>query len=384
MKDIAFVIESLQCGGAEKSLVTLLNVLDYNTFNVDLILFKKGGEFEKFVPKQVVINYIQPQKESKKIVGFYSRLKFWIKKKVTKQHVAQSYWGVFNHTISNFNKNYDIAIAYNQGFATYYTATKMSAKIKFAWLNTDYKNAGYHIKFDLPYYNCYNNIVCVSKESELSLNGEIQRINKNKLPTIVIKDISDQDFINKMSIENTGFNYNTKFTNILTVGRLAKAKGYHLAVESCNILVNKGYPVKWYVIGDGPQRNDIENLIKDKNLQEHFFLLGFKENPYPFMKTCNLYVQTSLFEGLGLTVIEATILNKPIVTTNFPTATSIIEHGKTGLICDMNANDISMNIQKYLDNDLLKDNVIKNLSLLKNNDKEQSLKKVNELLNNCI
>ena len=109
-------------------------------------------------------------------------------------------------------------------------------------------------------------------------------------------------------------------------------------------------------------------------------LLGYKENPYPYIKSCDIYAQTSLFEGLGLTVIEAAILQKPIVTTNFPTSYSIIENEITGLICNMNPLDIAKSIERYLNNPELNKKIVKNLSLLKNNDKEISLNKVNDLL----
>jgi glycosyltransferase involved in cell wall biosynthesis len=92
-------------------------------------------------------------------------------------------------------------------------------------------------------------------------------------------------------------------------------------------------------------------------------------------------VQTSLFEGLGLTVIEASYLNKPIVCTNFPTVYSILEHEKTGLIAEMNAIDIANNIERLILDKKLKKVLIKNLTNKENNDKEISLKKVNELFN---
>tara|TARA_R110002033_G_scaffold494_2_gene4604 strand:- start:9282 stop:10433 length:1152 start_codon:yes stop_codon:yes gene_type:complete len=382
LKNIVFIIESLYCGGAEKSLVTLLNLLDCTKFNIDLVLFKKGGEFEKLIPNSVNIKYVLPYKKTLTVFNFYFRFKFWYVKKfkLNNKHLAQIHWSVFKKEILSLDKSYDIAIAYNQGFATYYVASKLSSKIKYAWLNTDYKKAGYDITFDYPYYKCYNKIVCVSKESENSIKNELIRIGK-ELHLAIIKDIYDVDFINKMSLVDSGLNTDKNCIKILTVGRLAKAKGYKLAIDACSILVKKEYNIKWFVIGDGPQRNEIENLIKEKNLQEHFILLGFKENPYPYMKSCDIYVQSSLFEGLGLTVIEAAILKKPIVSTNFPTASSIITNEETGLICEMDSISISNTIERYLNEDNLKIYIIKNLSLLENFDKEISLNQVNQLLN---
>jgi len=128
--------------------------------------------------------------------------------------------------------------------------------------------------------------------------------------------------------------------------------------------------IQWYIIGEGKERKSLEKLIHHNKLDSIFFLLGYKENPYPYMKSCDIYVQTSLFEGLGLTLIEASILQKPIVTTNFPTAHSIISHNKTGLICEMNSQSIAKSISNYIDNPQLKQKIVTNLKMMKNNDKE--------------
>tara|TARA_R110001583_G_scaffold107620_1_gene256224 strand:- start:8126 stop:9277 length:1152 start_codon:yes stop_codon:yes gene_type:complete len=382
MKRISFVIESLHHGGAEKSLITLLNLLDYNILQVDLILFKKGGEFEKFVPKEVTIRYKDPFQKINIIKKTYFRLKFWLIKNYMnkkKLHDAQIYWKVFGKYIEKHQLIYDVAIAYNQGLSTYYVSDKINASKKYAWLNTDYRKAGYVAAFDYAMYSKYKKIICVSKENESSFNKANDLIGKI-LPTYIIKDITDSLLVKKMSLENTDFKMDINQINILTVGRLAKAKGIHLAIEACKILKSKGIKLKWYVIGEGPERNELEKRINQYNLENSFLLLGYKENPYPYIKACDIYTQTSLFEGLGLTVIEATILQKPIVTTNFPTASSIITNNETGLICEMNAQSIAENILFYINDQKLKDKVVFNLSKLKNNDKEKSLETFNRLI----
>ncbi|MFD0988663.1 glycosyltransferase [Mariniflexile jejuense] len=388
MKNVVFVIESLQCGGAEKSLTTLLQNINLTNLNVDLILFNKGGEFEKFVPKSINVHYKKYFKSSNKINKFKKRVFFFIASKLLKNknyHPAQIFWKIYESLINEDNKKYDIAIAYNQGFATYYVAKKIKSNIKYAWLNTDYKKAGYNIGFDYNLYNNFNEIICVSSECEISFLGEVQKTNKN-LKTSVIKDISDEKLIAIMSLENDGLNFvdSKNHIKLLTVGRLAKAKGYDLAIGACKILVDSGKKIKWFVIGDGPEKNNINDLIKANNLQDNFILLGYNENPYPFIKTCDVYVQTSLFEGLGLTVIEAAILKKPIVTTNFPTAHTIIKNLETGLICEMNSKAIAKDITRLLENSELRNSFVNNLNKKPNTSKADSLNKIKLLLNKSI
>lgn len=375
MKNLLFVIESLRHGGAEKSLVTLLNNIDLSNYNIDLLLFQKGGEFERLLSKNINIIYKKPIKYL-----LYSRLIFWFKSKINKtHHKSQLFWKSFNNQINFNTKKYDIAIAYNQGFSTYFVAEKVQSNKKYTWLNTDYQKAGYNPKFDLRYYNAFNQIICVSEESKVTFINSFKNLTL-ETPIDVIKDISDHLVINKKALEHQVSFVNDKVINILSVGRLVKAKGFNMAVEACSILHNKGYDIHWYIIGEGNMRGLLEKLITKFKLTDRFYLLGYKENPYPYIKKCDIYVQTSLFEGLGLTVIEASILKKPIVCTNFSTASKIINHNSTGLICEMTAKSIANSIIKYLDNPELTQKVISNLKKESNtDDKKKSLQKINQL-----
>lgn len=376
-KSLVFIIESLQLGGAEKSLVTLLQNLDYTKYQVDLILFKKDGIFNKYVPEQVNIISVELSK-----LNLIQRLNYKIQRQFnfTKKHHAQILWSIINSKFNASNKVYDFAIAYNQGFVTYYTSQFIQASVKFAWINTDYQKAGYKIKFDYPIYRQYRKVVVVSPEAKTGLENELSKINQ-KLEIEVIKDITDKKILLLQSEEKLNVPFNSSQINIVTVGRLSKPKGLHLAIESCKKLIDKGYKIHWYIVGEGSERNHLEKLISKNEIEKYITLTGMTDNPYPYMKACDIYVQTSLFEGLGLTVIEAALLNKPIVTTNFPTAYGIINDEETGLIAEMNSDSIVTQIERYLNDQELKKKIIFNLSQQKNKDKEVTLNKVEKLLN---
>ena len=378
MKSIVFIIESLHLGGAEKSLITLLNNLDYSKYSVDLITFQKGGFFLNEVPKEV--NHIiisMPQ------TNLVERIRFALKKKWNKgkYHHAQLLWQIISSKFCLIEKSYDFAVAYNQGFATYFTSEYISAKKKYAWINTDYKKAGYNIDFDFPIYKNFDKVVTVSSDAFESFNDELIKIDK-KLEVDIVKDISDADDIKKRSNEILKYHFQDNTLKIVSVGRLVKPKGFHLAVEACRKLLDKGYNVEWIIVGDGSERLNLENLIKQNKLETHFKLIGSDNNPYPYMKACDVYVQTSLFEGLGLTVIEASYLLKPIVCTNFPTAFGILKHEETGLITEMNSDSISQSIEKMLVDKDLKNKLVSNLALTENKDKEKTLNQIEELFNN--
>lgn len=373
-KKIAFVIESLQLGGAEKSLVTLLQHLDDSKYEVDLIYFHPDGFFKEMVPKTVHHIVLEFPK-----ISFFERLKYAFKKKSVKNyHNAQLFWPLVEPHLKKIEKEYDIAVAYNQGFATYFTQKFISAKTKYAWINTDYRKAGYRIEFDKDFYIGFKKVVCVSPKAENSFL-EACKADDFKPDTIVIGDIIDPEFVRRQADSELKIKFDNRRINIVSVGRLSSVKGFDLAIDACRILNSKEYPVSWYIIGEGSMRTELEKQIHDKKLEKNFFLPGADPNPYPYIKNCDIYVQTSLFEGLGLTVIESAMLCKPIVSTNFPTVYGIIENEKTGLISEMNARDIAEKTERIILDKDLKNTLSENLKQKEYRDTEKSLEKINRL-----
>jgi glycosyltransferase involved in cell wall biosynthesis len=369
MKNIVFVIESLNLGGAETGLVNFLNNLDYSKYNVDLILFTKENFFIDFVPKKVNVIIIKPPK-----VTVLDRIKYKIFRIFHSNsfHNAQIFWSIVGDKYTFFDKKYDIAHAHNQGFVTYYVAKYINADKKFAWINIDYQMVKYNIQFDYPFYKEYNKVIAISDEVKRGFLEEVKKIN-GKIDTTIIKLFADETLLMKRIDEKPAIIFDKSKINIVTTCRLSKQKGLHLAVESCKKLLDKGHLIHWYIVGEGSERKFLENLIAQYNIANHFTLMGKTLNPFPFMNQCDIYVQTSLFEGWGLTLIEAILLKKCVVTTNFPTAYNIVENNKTGLICEMNSDAIVENIEKYLTNISFKESIMTNLKARKNTDKEASL-----------
>jgi glycosyltransferase involved in cell wall biosynthesis len=375
MRKIVFIIESVHLGGAEKTLITLLQNLDYSQYKVDLITFKEGGIFRDLIPAEVnsiVLNFPK--------LSLWNRLKFLIKKRTLKEHhTAQLFWPIIKKYFEIWPDKYDIAISYNQGFSTYFASEFIQAERKFAWLNTNYKLARYNIKFDYKFYKKFDKVVCVSNEVQMIFN-EILTNHNLKLETITIKDIVEKQEIVNKSTEPIDEVFNPTYINIVSVGRLAKPKAFDLAIDCCHILICKGYKINWFIIGEGQERSMLEQKINKLNLVDNFFLLGAKKNPYPYVSKCDIFVQTSIFEGLGTTLIEASLLNKPIVTTNFPSAYSIIKHEETGLICEMDANAILEQIERLIVDQELRQKLVSNLESQENNDKNTTMNQITQLL----
>lgn len=394
MKKIIFVIDSLHCAGAEKSLITLLSLLDYSKYEIDLQLFGYGGALEELLPKEV--NLLEPLKytsfcdlsvksailqsiEELKFTKLLARLNFTLairKNKYSNSQKARIFWQKASNVIENSEKEYDIAISYAQGIPTFYVADKIKARKKYAWVNVSYRLNNEDTLFQEEYYNKYDNIIAVSDSAkEIFLETFPQYFDKVK----IIYDINDSKFITKMAEIGEKYDDNFLGVRILTVGRLANQKGYDIALEACKILKEKGINFRWYSLGIGPLKDEIEKYIVDNKLEDYFKLLGVKSNPYPYIKNCDIYVQTSKFEGFGLAIAEARMLNKPVVTTRFDAVYNQMVDRKNGLVVDMDAKGVSDGILELINNKELKNEIVDYLTKEKKGNIEE-LDKFYELI----
>lgn len=360
LKKILFVMMSLYNGGAEKSLVNLLNELPKDKFDISVLLFKKEGIFLRQVPEEVCIletprallGLFSPLTKAKK----YSFIKLWgtaishFKESSAAKRAAYRWQNYYTQRIPELEGTYDIAIAYISGEVMYYVDEKVKAERKIVWVHNDYKMEALPRDYDKLYMQNMNAIATISDGCADILKDVFPEF-KNKIYTIA--NITSSEVIKKQANEFYPMEYTKEETLILSIGRLTEQKGVDIAIDAAKILKNKGVFFKWYVIGSGRLKTLLEKKIKKNGLNDRFFLLGPRENPYPYIKNCTVFVQTSRFEGKSVVLDEAKILCKPIVVTNYPTVRDQIEDGKEGMIVPINAEGIADGIQKMLKNEEL-------------------------------
>lgn len=372
-KHLLFVIESLACAGAEKSLISLLSTLDYTKYEVDLQLFSSGGEFEPYVPPEVNIlpslNYTKFAEKSilnqlltfdvKKIFARW-RYSFAIHlHKTSHADNARLYWRYVSRYLSANKKKYDVAVAYAQGVPTFYVAEKINAEKKLCWVNVGYELTGINRHFQERFYSVMNHIVTVSVSSYTTFKKVYPQF-ADKM--IVIWDMLDGNLIKRMSLKKTEINIDNNHPCLLTIARLNKfQKGYDISLEACKILKERGIDFKWYAIGRGPYQTEMEAFITENDLQKHFILLGTTPNPYPVIKDCTIYVQTSRHEGYGLSIAEARILNKPVVTTEFDAVYSQMVQGRNGLVVKQEPVAVADAVERLLTDHELYDSIVEYL-----------------------
>nr|WP_237252664.1 glycosyltransferase [Turicibacter bilis] len=162
---------------------------------------------------------------------------------------------------------------------------------------------------------------------------------------------------------------------IATVARLTKAKNLFIIIEAMKILRGK-YKIKWFIVGDGELKKELSDLISLNDLNEEIILVGAKPNPYTFMNQADIYVQTSSWEGFGITVAEAKCLCKPIIVSNIPEFTTQITHKKTGLVYS-NLAELVNCIETLVSDSELKANLSNNLKV----EIHQEIKQITQLNN---
>ncbi len=368
---------SLNIGGAERSLIGLLESFDYHENEVDLFLYRHEGEFLGLIPKQVnllpsIKQYTTFERPIKTIVKeghFYlgsarvlaklkTKMKTMGQKGGSSTYKQMQYtWDYSMPVLPKLENEYDVAISFLGPHN--FILEKVNAKIKFGWNHTDYFTImNPDKKLDEKMWDQLDYIVNVSKDCEESFL-KVFPVLKDK--AIVIENIITSSFVREQAKEVINNEIpDDGIIKICSVGRFSDAKGFDLAIAACKKLVESGYDIKWYVVGYGGQENYLKALIKEHLLEERFILLGKKVNPYPYIKKCDIYCQPSRYEGKAVTVREAQILGKPVVITNFPTAKSQIRDGIDGLITPMGVEGIAAGLKKLIESPELRETLAGN------------------------
>ncbi|MBT2758405.1 glycosyltransferase [Mesobacillus foraminis] len=377
MKKVLFMLSSMNVGGVEKSFLSLLSTFPKNQYDVTLLLLEKKGGFLELVPEWVKIEEVHWYTSTKPIImqSPHQTVKGYLKNRqphyipgFITSYLLSKYlddrYSYYKHILKNipFNQSiYDIAISY-QGptdIIDFYIANKVKAKKKITWVHFDVSKHYINQNLYQRLYSKFDQLNVVSKLASQELIKLFPSIS-NKVK--VFPNIVGASIIQSMSKEKVEFDDNFQGVKILTVGRLSEEKGQDFAIMALSKLIKLGYDVRWYCIGEGKYRKQLEMMVKEHNLEKEFVLLGSTSNPYPYIAKADIYVQTSRHEGYCLTLAEARCLAKPIVTTNFIGAYEQIKDGENGFIVQMDDEEILRRIKLLIDNSEIRGKFSENLS----------------------
>lgn len=350
MKKILIVMHAMELGGAEKSLIGLLDALDPARFQVDLFLMRHEGELLKDIPEYVhllpeipqytvlerpMIETLREGKvrltlarlQGKMAAACYNRTHHLEKSDVAIEYSHKYTWRLFPPIQSG--TVYDLAISYLTPH--YIVAGKVHAKKKIAWIHTDYAKISIDVPSEEKMWGKYDNIVSISDAVSRSfasvfpaLKDRLIRID-NILPSgLVLRESENPVPDEEMPVDGA--------VRILSVGRYTDAKNFDNVPDICRWIRELGANVKWYIIGYGPDEALIKSKIREAGMEDAVILLGKKENPYPYMRRCDLYAQPSRYEGNCVSVHEAQMLGKPVAIARYQTSAGQLEDGVDGVI----------------------------------------------------
>ena len=367
-KKILFLNFSLHSGGIEKSLVTLLSLFDYDRYEVDLQLFADEGLFLDRVPEQVHhLPSLFPGEYRKNIrealpillrqghpLIALCRLLVTFAGKTRGEMGDRLYrmWRIEKHFVRAPKKEYDAVVAFMEGQPIYYAVSKVRAKRKIGFIHGDYGAMGLNADLDRRYVARLDALCTVSESCRAAL---CKAFPGGDAKFHVIYNIISARFMRQMAEVSADFGDSFTGPRILTIARLSHQKGLDLALLAAMLMKKRGYAFRWYIIGVGPEEADLKLQAKELGLSETVVFLGERGNPYPFLRACDIYAQTSRFEGKSIAVDEAMVMARPILLTDFSTAADQIDSEKNGLIVPMTPEGIAEGLQRLLSDGALRE-----------------------------
>lgn len=343
--------QAMELGGVERSLLGLLDSIDYDRYDVDLFLMRYSGELMPYLnPKAKLLPEI-PQYASLavpmaslvksgqlgvlcgRLSGKLAARRFDRKHPSDKPSVTALTYS-HKYTLNSMppisGKTYDLAISFLTPH--YFARERVKAKKYAAWIHTDYTALSFDRSAELAMWSGYDAICGVSEQASRSFQTVFPELS-DKVQTT--ENILPKELIVKQTVQPQTDIPSDGAIKILSVGRFCDAKNFDNVPDICRRLVEDGLNVKWYLIGYGGEEPLIRQKITEAGMQDRVIILGKKDNPYPYMRTCDLYVQPSRYEGKAVTVREAQLLGKPVVITNYATSGSQLEDGVDGVIVPM-------------------------------------------------
>ncbi len=340
---ILFVIGSLVMGGIEVLLLDILNNIDFNKYDVTLLAIYGDGDLTAAVPEEVHFKYI-----------FKHNFKgsFRIIRRIPSRILYRC----------TIKERFDIEISFKTGIAErLITASPNLLSHKIAFVHEDYEYKKCSLKKQRKYYEKVNKIITVSEKCKRAFN---KVINADRQVEVIYNAVSTKK-INSLRSEKCDIEKCHDETVIVSVGRLVYEKGYDRIIEMLGRIREKN--IKLYIVGEGPERKNLERKIQQNRLDGRVHLVGNQINPYKYLKIADVYFQPSRTEAFGIAIVEALIMGLPVISTKSGGPEEILENGKYGLLVENNETGILSGLEFIADSKEKLDHY-RQLSLLRSMD----------------
>lgn len=363
---IIILMHYMELGGAEMALLGLLGALDPDKVDVDLFIYSHQGSLMRFIPEWVnllpeVRAYSMIERPMWKalingqfcVVAGRMLARMRHRRYIRAAHFSGDDGSIMQYVgncvtpvLSKINSEveYDLCIS----FLTPHNIgrDKVRARKRLAWIHTDYSTVHVNPALELPVWGAYDHIAAISPEVR---NSFIRIFPTLESKIVDIENILSSDFVRRRAEEAYVAEEFSGSVNLLSIGRFCTAKNYDNVPDIARRIVESGIGgLKWYIIGYGGDEALIRRKISEAGMESHVTLIGRKENPYPYIKACDIYVQPSRYEGKSVTVREAQMLCKPVAVTAYPTASSQINDGVDGVIVPLDNEGCARGLAKFI------------------------------------
>ena len=313
MIKILFLIHDLGPGGAEKVLINLVNNMNKDVFDITVMSLFGSGINEQFLSPDIKykVIYKKPFPKNSQIMKIFSP-----------ELLHKSY----------IREKYDIEVAYLEGpSARVISGCREPSTKLISWIHVEQhtkKTAAVSFRSFRESEACYTKFNAITAVSE-SVKHDFQSL-----------------YPGKEKVTEIGFSENA--FKICGVGKLVPVKGFMKIARIHKRLVDHGYPVHTYILGEGSERKKIERFIKENGIEETFTLLGYQTNPYKFMAKCDVFVCASRAEGFSTAATEAVIVNTPVISTPVSGMEELLGEDPCGVICGFKEQDLYRELKKWI------------------------------------
>ena len=342
-KEILFIIENLRGGGAEKVLLDLLRRFDYTHYHVSLHVAYPEGVYKNDIPKEVELIFLYKKNHTfcrkafryyKRYGGFSYMLRYQLQKRI--------------------KNSYDVIVSFLEGRALLlHSLIRDKGGMNITWVHSDLST--YHwtmaafpsLSAEKKCYATMDKIVFVSHQAMNSFSNMFAL----SVPATCIYNIIDTKHIQALAAKEE-ISYPC-FT-VTTMGTLNRVKAFEKLVYVAKRFSDAGYSIHFQIIGEGDKEEQLKKLCHDLKVQAQVHFLGFMNNPYPYLKSSDMYVSTSLSEGFSLVIGEAMGLGVPVAATRTAGATELLDEGRCGVLTEHDEEDIYKGIKMLVDDERLR------------------------------
>lgn len=335
MKKVLFLIHDLGQGGAEKVLVNLVNNMDRSKFDISVTVLFGGGVNEQFLKPDIHFRAVWP----KEIPGNSKLMKLLSPQQLHRICVREQY---------------DIEVSYLEGPAARVISGCIQENTKLvSWIHVEQhtldnlSNSFRSKKEARECYNRFDQVACVSQY----VKDDFCQILDYQKPCCVLYNTVESERILDAATEVAPELVDDGMFRLIAVGTLKKSKGYIRLLKIIKRLRDEKYAIHLYIMGTGPQQQEIKEYIQKNNLGDLVTLLGYQTNPYKYVRKCDLFVCSSYAEGFSTATTEALIVGTPVCTVDVSGMKELLgEHNEYGVVTENNEEALFMGIKQFLDN----------------------------------